>query len=278
MSVLSPLGLRLARRRRNDEGWRNWLTACPGYVIIGLIYAPIVWLALMSGTSEPLSGIPGDFTAEWYERLFKNTKWVDPLWLSLLIAAVVGFVSMVSATLVGRALPHMRGRGPVLFAVILPLFVPGVIMGTALFMYFRSFMGLRLGYWSLGIGHFVWAFPFCLLAVVVMASRFDTRLLDAAADLGASAWERFWHIEFPALRPGIIAAGLFGFLLSFNELSRSIYVGGRKTTLPLYAWAQASSHSSNVPLIYALNTLALVASLILICGAFWMLFVRKERS
>ena len=91
MSVLSPLGLRLARRRRNDEGWRNWLTACPGYVIIGLIYAPIVWLALMSGTSEPLSGIPGDFTAEWYERLFKNTKWVDPLWLSLLIAAVVGF-------------------------------------------------------------------------------------------------------------------------------------------------------------------------------------------
>ena len=247
-------------------------------MIIGLIYAPIVWLALMSATSQPLSGIPGSFTGEWYERLFQSTKWVDPLWLSLVIATVVGVASMVSATLVGRALPHMRGRGPVLFAVILPLFVPGVIMGTALFMYFRSFMGLKLGYWSLGIGHFVWAFPFCLLAVVVMASRFDTRLLDAAADLGAGAWERFWHIEFPALRPGIVAAGLFGFLLSFNELSRSIYVGGRKTTLPLYAWAQASSHSSNVPLIYALNTLALLASLILICGAFWMLFVRKERA
>ena len=278
MSAASWPRLRVARRRNLDEAWRSWLSACPGYVIIGLIYAPIVWLGLMSATSEPLSGIPGDFTGAWYGRLFQNTKWVDPLWLSILIAAVVGLASMVCATMVGRALPHMRGRGPVLFAVILPLFVPGVIMGTALFMYFRSFMGLKLGYWSLGLGHFVWAFPFSLLAVLVMASRFDTRLLDAAADLGAGAWERFWHIEFPALRPGIIAAGLFGFLLSFNELSRSIYVGGRKTTLPLYAWAQASSHTSNIPLIYALNTLALVASLILICGAFWALFVRRERA
>ena len=80
-------------------------------------------------------------------------------------------------------------------AVILPLFVPGVIMGTALFMYFRSFMGFKLGYWSLGIGHFVWAFPFSLLA---------------------GAWGRFWHIEFPALRPGIIAAGHSGYRLDYS--------------------------------------------------------------
>ena len=112
-----------------------------------------------------------------------------------------------------------------------------------------------------------------------MASRFDTRMLDAAADLGAGAWERFWHIEFPALRPGIVAAGLFGFLLSFNELSRSIYVGGRKTTLPLYALG-----AGVLPLVERAadpmrsTRLALLASLILICGAFWMLFVRKERA
>ena len=81
-------------------------------------------------------------------------------------------------------------------AVILPLFVPGVIMGTALFMYFRSFMGFKLGYWSLGIGHFVWAFPFSLLA---------------------GAWGRFWHIEFPALRPGIIAAGHSGYRLDYSR-------------------------------------------------------------
>ena len=164
-----------------------------------------------------------------------------------------------------------------LVCAVVPLFVPGVVMGTALFMYFRSLMGFKLGLWSLVVGHFVWAFPFSLLAVVVMASRFDTRLVDAAADLGATPWQRFWHIEFPALMPGIVAAGLFGFLLSFNELSRSIFLHGRVTTLSLYAWAQASSHTTKVPLIYSLNTLVLLVSLVLVCGAFWLLFGRRAR-
>ncbi|MDH3691175.1 MAG: hypothetical protein OEU36_17160 [Gammaproteobacteria bacterium] len=45
--------------------------------------------------------------------------------------------------------------------------------------------------------------------------------------------------------------------------------------MSIYAWAQAFSHSTNVPLIYALNTLVLLISLVLICGAFWLLFARK---
>jgi ABC-type spermidine/putrescine transport system permease subunit II len=165
-----------------------------------------------------------------------------------------------------------------LVGALLPLFLPGVVLGTALFLYLRSFLGLKLGLWSLAIGHFVWAFPFALLAVLVMASRFDARLLDAAADLGANRWQRFWHIEYPALRPAIIAAGLFGFLLSFNELPRSIFLRGRETTLPLYVWAQASSHTSNVPLIYALSTIVLLVSLVVITGAFWLLFARGEAN
>ena len=54
MSGAARPGPRVKRHRNLDEGWRSWLAACPGYVIIGLIYAPIVWLALMSATSEPL--------------------------------------------------------------------------------------------------------------------------------------------------------------------------------------------------------------------------------
>ena len=270
------MGRRRAKRgRRGPE--REWLYAGPGYLVLAILYAPILWLAVMSLSAAPLSGIPGPFTGEWYERLFRSPRWVDPLWTSLGVAATVGLACMVVATLTGRALPHLRWRGRVLACALLPLFVPGVVMGTALFMYFRSLMGLKLGLWSLVAGHFVWAFPFSLLAVVVMAARFDTRLVDAAADLGATPWQRFWHVEFPALMPGIVAAGLFAFLLSFNELSRSIFLHGRVTTLSLYAWAQASSHTSKVPLIYALNTLVLLVSLILVCGAFWLLFARRTR-
>ena len=274
--VQSARFVRPRPRYRRREALSKLLCAASGYLMVVLIYAPIVWLAVLSFSDDPLSGVPRSFTTRHYGRLFSDVRWAEPLQLSLGLALGVGLGCMLMATLVGRALPRARARGSMLVGALLPLFLPGVVLGTALFLYLRSFLGLKLGLWSLAIGHFVWAFPFALLAVLVMASRFDARLLDAAADLGANRWQRFWHIEYPALRPAIIAAGLFGFLLSFNELPRSIFLRGRETTLPLYVWAQASSHTSNVPLIYALSTVVLLVSLAVITSAFWLLFARGE--
>ncbi|NPD70380.1 hypothetical protein HPQ61_27415 [Acetobacteraceae bacterium] len=62
------------------------------------------------------------------------------------------------------------------------------------------------------------------------------------------------------LMPGLVGAALFGFLLSFTELPRSIFVSGAIQTLPLFNWAEASAHSSQVPLIFCLNTLLTVLS------------------
>ena len=119
------------------------------------------------------------------------------------------------------------------------------------------------------------AVVFALLSVLVVAARFDVRLLEIAADLGAGGWRRFRDIEAPLLLPGILSAGFFGFLLSLNELPRSIYLRGGITTLPLFQWAEASSHSTMVPLIYALSTLITLASLALTVFALRLLFRRE---
>jgi ABC-type spermidine/putrescine transport system permease subunit II len=107
--------------------------------------------------------------------------------------------------------------------------------------------------------------------MLVVSSRFDVQLLDAAADLGANPWQRFWEIERPLLMPGTAAAGLFGFLLSLTELPRSIFVFGRMQTLPLFTWAEASARSSHVPLIYCLNSLISLVSVALSVIAIWLL-------
>jgi ABC-type spermidine/putrescine transport system permease subunit II len=83
--------------------------------------------------------------------------------------------------------------------------------------------------------------------------------------------QRFWQIELPILRPGIVSAGIFGFLLSFNELPRSIYLRGVATTLPLFEWAQAA-----IPYLFALSTVILSVSLPLIGVVTWALFRRAE--
>ena len=255
------------RRVMSWEGWpvvAKWL----GLLVIILTYIPLFWLAVLSFSERPLSGLPYPLTVENYLSLFGDEAWREPLAESVILGLNVGTVCMIVATAVGRAIPQMHGPGGVLLLSLTPLFVPALTMGAALFIFIRSYMGLRLGLWSIFIAHIVWALPFALLLVLVIATRFDYRLLEAASDLGASKWRRFWDIEFPILRPGIIGAGLFGFLLSFNELLRSIFVRGSETTMPIYNWTMAASHQSQVPIIFSLATVILAITLPLMGGFF----------
>ena len=266
--------------RRGPSYWQGWpkLAKWAGYGVLALTYFPLVWLALMSISERPLSGIPYPLSLENYAALFEDRRWAEPFGISVLLALGVGLICMIVATAVGRAIPQLRRPGGVVLLAVLPLFVPGMTMGAALFIFLRSFLGLKLGFWAIFLGHIVWALPFSLLTVLVLATKFDHRLLEAAEDLGASKWERFWDIEFPILRPGIVGAGLFGFLLSFNEVLRSIFLRGIDTTMPIWNWLMAASQQSQVPIIFALASLVLTVTLPLLAGFFWVLFVKLDRS
>ncbi|CAH2396524.1 Spermidine Putrescine ABC transporter permease component potC (TC_3.A.1.11.1) [Mesorhizobium ventifaucium] len=260
--------------------WTAWTVMAKwgGLLFIFLIYFPLAWLALMSISERPLSGIPLPLTMDNYRALVDDTRWVAPFSISLLIAVFVGIVSAIAATLVGRHLPNAKRSGLKLLLCVIPLFVPGMSMGAALFIVFRAMLGLKLGYWSIIAGHFIWAFPFGLLVVLVLTSRFDHRLVEAAEDLGASKLRTFLDIELPILRPGIVGAGLFGFLLSFNEVLRTMFLRGTSTTMPIYNWTMAASQQSQVPIIFALATIILLVTLPLLAGVFWVLYARIDKS
>lgn len=247
-----------------------------GLTMLALIYLPVLWLALMSVSSDPLSGIPGNFTSEWYGKLFADDRWVRPLLSSIWLAIAVALSCAGASIVVARVIPILKHRGLVLSAFLAPLFIPGILVGVAIFIYFRVVLGFKLGWWSMFFGHFTWAYPFSLMALLVNTLRFDTRLLEAAGDLGATKWQSFRDVEFPLILPGIVSAGMFGFLLSFNELSHSLLLKGSVQTLPLYEWVQAASHNTNVPTLFSLATLVMLASMILVGTAFLFLFGKNE--
>lgn len=249
-----------------------------GFAMLVLIYFPLLWLILLSISENPLGGIPGAFSLQHYRALFESSAWQMPFLASLIIGLIVGLVCAVSATIIGRALPRSSRPGQMLFMFVIPLFVPGMSMGAALFIFTRAVLNLKLGFWSITLGHFVWAFPFALLIVLVVTLRFDRRLVEAGQDLGASNWRVFWDIEFPLLMPGIVSAALFGFLMSFNEVMRSIFLRGTAETMPIWSWVQAAAQQSQVPIIFALSSIVLIVTVPLLCGAFWLLFVKVDKS
>ncbi len=246
-----------------------------GAFALFLIYFPIFWLMLLSVSGEPLTGIPGSWTFDWYRDMIYGAgqregeaynvddQLKEPLTKSLSIAALTSILCMISAVLVGRVLPKMKSQGILLFGFLLPLMVPGVVVGMSMFLFFRIGLGIKMGTWSLILAHFVWAFPFCLLVILVVVSRLDQRVLEAARDLGASRFQTFFQIELPIIKPGIFAAGFFGFLLSFNELPFSIFMRKGDMTLPIYLWIQSGAHNTSVPLIFALSTIIAIISMLI---------------
>lgn len=248
-----------------------------GVFAIILLYGPILGLLLLSFSEEPLSGIPWPLTTEWYTSLLEgqNARWVGPMVTSIVLGILVSISATVIALLVGRMIPVLRKRGGLLAAYLSVVVLPGILVGIAILIFYRGLLGIRTGFWSVFLVHFIWALPFALLCILLVSVRFDRRLCDAANDLGASRIRQFFDIELPLLMPGISASMFFSFLLSFNELPRTLYARGSTITLPYYLWTASSSHSSQVSLIYALSAIITVASFVVTLTA--MSWLNKTR-
>lgn len=246
-------------------GWTAGLAIALGCLALFLLYTPIIGLGLLSFSARPLSGIPWPLTLDWYSSLLEgeNAKWIGPLGTSIGIGVLVSLVSTVVALLVGRVIPVIKRRGGLLLAYLSVIVMPGILVGVAILIFYRGLLGIRTGFWSVVLVHFIWALPFSLLCILLVAVRFDRRMLDAAKDLGANRYRRLVDIELPLLLPGISASLFFSFLLSFNELPRTLYARGSIITLPYYMWTASSSHSSQVSLIYALSAIIAVVSFLL---------------
>src|SRR5688572_4514856 len=102
-------------------------------------------------------------------------------------------------------------------------------------------------------GHITFQIPFVALIVRSRLVGLDPALEEAAADLGASRWQRLWHITLPMLRPGILAGALLAFALSLDDFVVSFFMSGPgSTTLPIYIYSSVKRGISGE--IHAVST------------------------
>ncbi|GIS87810.1 MAG: hypothetical protein CM1200mP18_05200 [Gammaproteobacteria bacterium] len=131
-------------------------------------------------------------------------------------------------------------------------------------------VGIPAAWWSSGLGvHVVWTLPFGFLVMMAVFNRFDVSLEEAARDMGADEWTVFKEVTFPLILPGIVAAGLFGFTLSYDEFARTTLLAGGYNTLPLDINASKDTENSSDPIRvrYSLDLFSL-----LMIGLFLMVY------
>jgi ABC-type spermidine/putrescine transport system permease subunit II len=217
----------------------GWLLPVYASLLIIFLMVPTLMVLPMSfTTSRFLDFPPPSFSLHWMQVYFGSPQWVAATLRSFGVAIAT---ALLTTALAGpAAIAVIRSGGlwaRLVFMLFLgPMVVPGIVIAVALFYLFAH---LHLVATDLGlvIGHTVMALPLAFVALVAVLKGHDWRLDQAAATLGAGRIAVVRLITLPLIRGGLLAALLFAFIVSFEELTVALFVsGGLKTTLPKQMW------------------------------------------
>ncbi|MDZ4870337.1 MAG: ABC transporter permease [Alphaproteobacteria bacterium] len=235
------------------------------------LYVPVLLLPIFSFndsifTAFPLSG----FTTKWYSQAFADQDMLRSLVASLQVGAVVAVASTILGLFGAKAVTRYRmpGQGAITGLIMLPLFVPEIVLGIALLILVNN-IDLELSLITIGVGHVMLCTPFAMAVLTSRLDGFDKSLEEASMDLGESPWMTFWRVTFPLVAPGIVSSLLLTFIVSFDEFLLSFFLAGQQPTLPVFIWSQLK-FPNKLPGVLALGSLILISSCVLVVLAEWV--------
>jgi len=231
---------RLAALDRRTLG--RWaLTGAAGgtlaFILLPLIF--VTWLAFFEQAIPSFP--PRGYSLKWFVSIGENPRFVDGFWLSLRVAIAGMLIGLALGVPAALCLARYRfpGREPLGNLLLLPLVVPGIVLGTSLYVFhveatIRTELPILGSMAGLMAGHILIVVPWTVRLVSASLAGFDRSLEEAAQSLGARPLTTFFRVTLPTIRPGIVAAALFGFVVSFGNLEMSMFlVGPGRTTLPI---------------------------------------------
>jgi spermidine/putrescine transport system permease protein len=267
------------RRRPGTSAWATGARWAFLVAVMLILYGPLLVLALFSVNDSIVIALPfKGFTIEWYREALSNTLVRESLKNSLVVALVVTPISLLLGTMAAFATTRFRyrGRGGIAALTGGPLVVPWLLIGVGALLFF-SRLQVPLNLRTIGSMHIVVAFPLVAAIVSARLVRFDSRLEEAARDLGATNREVLRYIVLPHLVPALAAAAILAFSYSFNNFVLSFFVGGFELTFPIWVFSTLR-HAQNVPIVNAISTLVSIAQVVIV-GVAWRLWrVRSERT
>ncbi len=228
-------------------------------VFAGFLVMPVAVATLLSVSSEAnLNFPPAGLSLRWYAAALSAPWFLEGVLRSLALAAASTLLAVVAGTGAALALNHYRFRGRAVISalMLMPLTLPAVVLGLGLLFLFGR-LGLPLGFGPALVGHAVAGVPFVTYLVLSALSGYDLSLDKASASLGASPARTFVSITLPIIAPGIAAGAAFAFLMSFDNVSLSVFVT-RGDTLPLRMMQQIQFYAD--PTVAAVSTIVVAIS------------------
>jgi putrescine transport system permease protein len=211
------------------------------------LYIPIVSLVVYSFNESQLVTVWTRFSTRWYAALLHDEELIAAAWLSLRVAVLTAFASVIIGTWAGFVLARMgRFRGFTLYTGMInaPLVIPEVIQGISLLLLFiemAKWFGWPAGrgIFTIWIGHVMLCISYVAIIVQSRVKELHPSLEEAALDLGATPLRVFFAITLPLISQALMSGWLLSFTLSIDDLVLSAFLSGPgSTTLPLVVFSR----------------------------------------
>lgn len=209
---------------------------------LGYLFVPIAYTVAFSFNRAGRSNLT------W--QGFTLDNWANPCGAPEVCTALgnsikIGLLATAGATLLGTMIAfalarhRFRGRSATNLLIFLPMATPEVVLGASLL---TLFLNLRVnpGFWTVVVAHVMFCVSFVVVTVKARLAGLDPRLEQAAMDLYASEWQTFRRVTLPLVAPGILAAALLAFALSFDDFIITYFNSGGVTTFPKFVYVSAT--------------------------------------
>ncbi len=241
-----------ARRRARSLRTKAVIGNTYLWLLLVLLYAPIVLIIVFSFTKSKVFGNWTGFTVQLYENLFTGYDStaqvrVDPnLYRAVaytgLIALIAATVSTILGTLAAIGIFNMRAkqRRAIQLLNSVPMINPDILTGISLFLLF-VFLGISRGLVTVCIAHVVFCTPYVVLSVLPRLTKMNPNIYEAALDLGATPFQALRKVLIPELRPGMISGFILALTLSIDDFGVTFFTkgSGGLETLSTFIYADA---------------------------------------
>jgi spermidine/putrescine transport system permease protein len=220
----------------------KWLL--PIYAALALVFLliPIAYTFVFSFNDSIKSNISWrGFTLDNWLDVCNKQDVCEAFGNSLLIGLVATVIATTLGTMIAIALVRyrFRFRSSISLLLFLPMATPEVVLGAGLAAEFLT-AGVQKGIVTIIIAHTMFCISFVVVTVKARVASLDPALEEAGRDLYGSPMQVFWRITFPLLLPGIVAAALLSFALSFDDFIITSFNSGSATTFPKFIYTAAT--------------------------------------
>lgn len=255
------------------------------YVTLFFIYLalPLITVCVFAFNDSVFPSLPWEgFTWAWFfgtEAPYIGVFHERPILRSIVSSAIVAFWVSVLSVIVGTTNAFLfvryefRGKGLLYILMLLPLIIPGIILGISILVFSSTvantledatglwFDGLRPGLILVVLGQFSFITTFATLVISARLQKFDPSLEEAALNLGATPWGAVRAVTLPFLYPAMAAAGVVAVLMSFENFNTTLMLVGSDAPLTITMFDRLKLGST--PVLNAVSLLLMVASAVL---------------